>query len=109
MIECYEAVAEEILMLRDAYPIVAFVFIHPRQTSPRVRLPRINYVSHVLRRRHLSQILDAIVKPVAIDVVNLQCRKTPVVPSPHRFMHLDNITFARDNTIKIQIMVFTVS
>ena len=81
MIECFVFVAEVIAVLRDFYPIAVSVFIHPRQSSLCVRLPRATLIQLILRLRHLAQVLDAVVKPVAVDVVNLQRRKPP---SPNR-------------------------
>ena len=99
MIECHVAVAEEIAMLRNFYPIAASVFIHSRQTSVGVSLPRINHVPHVLASADLAQVLDAVVHAVAVDVVYLQRRKPPMVPSPNGPMHPDYCTPATEINI----------
>ena len=109
MIECLEPVAEIIVVLRDAYPIAASMFIHPRQSRLRVWLPRINHVPHVLRLRHFAQVPDVVVEAVAVDVIYLQRRKPPVVPSPDYFVHLELTIFARGTKVHIQITVFTIS
>ena len=109
MIESLEPVAEMIVVLRDFYLIAASIFIHPWQSSVGVRLPRINHVPHVLRLRHLTQVLDAVVESFAVDVIYLQRRKPPVVPSPDYFVHLELTIFARGTKVHIQITVFTIS
>ena len=86
MVECLEPVAEVIVVLRDFYSIAASVFIHPRQSRPCIRFPRINHVPHVLRLRHLTQVPDVVVEPVAVDVIYLQRRETAVVPCPDDVM-----------------------
>ena len=96
MIECHVAVAEEIDMLRDFYPIAASVFIHSRQTSVGVSLPRINHVPHVFRLIDLAQVLDVVVKPIPVDMVNLHRRKPPVVPSPDNVVRVEIIFTAID-------------
>ena len=69
MVECLEPVAEVIVVLRDFYSIAASVFIHPRQSRPCIRFPRIQRIHLVLRRADLSQVPDVVVKAVAVDVV----------------------------------------
>ena len=109
MVECNEFVAEMIVVLRDFYSIATSVFIHPRQSRPCIRFPRINHVPHVLRLRHLTQVPDVVVEAVAVDVIYLQRGQTPVVPSPHRLMHEDYMTLATDSKIHIQITVSAIS
>ena len=82
MIERLKPVAEVIGVLRDFYSIATSVFIHPRQSSVNVRLPRLNHVPQVFRLIDLAQVLDVVVKPIPVDMVNLHRRKPPVVPSP---------------------------
>ena len=96
MVECNEFVAEVIAVLRDFYSIAASVFIHPRQSRPCIRFPRINHVPHVLRLRHLTQVLDAVVESFAVDVIYLQRRKPPVVPSPDNVVRVEIIFTAID-------------
>ena len=69
MVECYEFVAEVIGVIHDFYLIAVSVFIHPWQACILIRLPRISHVPHVLRRRHLAQVPNAVVEAIAIDVV----------------------------------------
>ena len=109
MVESLERVVEVIEFLCDFYPITVSIFIHSRQTRPCIRFPRINHVPHVLRLRHLTQVPDVVVEPVAVDVIYLQRRKTPVVPSPDYFVHLELTIFARGTKVHIQITVFTIS
>ena len=109
MVECHVFVAEVIAVLRDSYSIAASVFIHPRQSSVGVRLPRIKPISHVFRLIDLAQVLDVVVKPIPVDMVNLHRRKPPVVPSPDYFVHLELTIFARGTKVHIQITVFTIS
>ena len=108
MIECLKPVAEEISFLRDYYSIATSVFIHPRQSRPCVRLPRINHVPQVFRLIDLAQVLDVVVKPIPVDMVNLHRRKTAVVPSPNDVVHLNKITFSRDTKMHIQITIFAI-
>ena len=82
MVKRQVAVAEVITFLRDFYPIAASVFIHPRQTSVGVRLPRINHVHHILRLADLAKVLDFIIRRVEIYMVYLHRWKTAVMPSP---------------------------
>ena len=109
MIERLKPVAEIIVVMRDFYSIATSVFIHPRQSSVGVRLPRINHVPHVLRRADLAQVFDAVVEASPVDMVNLHRRKPPVVPSPDYFVHLELTIFARGTKVHIQITVFTIS
>ena len=109
MIERLKPVAEIIVVMRDFYSIATSVFIHPRQSSVGVRLPPINHVPHVLRLRHFAQVPDVVVEAVAVDVIYLQRRKPPVVPSPDYFVHLELTIFARGTKVHIQITVFTIS
>ena len=96
MIECLEPVAEMIVVLPDEYSIAASIVIHSWQSGLRVGLPRMNHVPHVLRLRHLTQVLDAVVESFAVDVVNLQRRKPPVVPSPDNVVRVEIIFTAID-------------
>ena len=96
MIERLEPVAEMIVVLPDDYLIAASMIIHSWQSGLRVWLPRINHVPHVLRRRHLPQVLDVVVKPVAVDVVYLKRWKTAVVPSPDNVVRVEIIFTAID-------------
>ena len=96
MIERLEPVAEVIVVLPDEYLIAAFAYAHSRQSGLRVGLPRMNHVPHVLRRRYLAQVLDVVVKPVAVDMVNLQRWKPPVVPSPDNVVRVEIIFTAID-------------
>jgi len=108
MIECNVLVAEEIFMLRKACLIAAFAYIHPWQSCLCVWLPRINPVPQVFRLIDLAQVLDAVVAAVAVDVVYLQRRKPPVVPSPDYFVHLELTIFSRDTKMHIQITIFAI-
>ena len=96
MIECNVLVAEEIFMLRKACLIAAFAYIHPWQSCLCVWLPRINPVPQVFRLIDLAQVLDAVVAAVAVDVVYLQRRKPPVVPSPDNVVRVEIIFTAID-------------
>ena len=109
MIERLEPVAEIIAVLRDEYLIATSVFIHPRQSSVGVRLPTVKPIHVVLRLRHFAQVPDVVVEAVAVDVIYLQRRKPPVVPSPDYFVHLELTIFARGTKVHIQITVFTIS
>ena len=96
MIESLEPVAEMIVVLRDFYLIAVSMFTDPRQSSVNVRLPRINHVPHVLRRADFAQVPDVVVKPVAVDMVNLHRWKPPVVPSPDNVVRVEIIFTAID-------------
>ena len=109
MVERYVLVAEMIFVSRDFYLIAASVFIHPRQSSVNVRLPRINHVPHVLRLRYLPQVLDVVVEAVAVDMVYLHRRETPVVPCPNGAVHEESITFAKGIKIYIHITAYAIS
>ena len=97
MIECHVAVAEVIVMMRNFYPIAAIAIIHPRQSRLRVGLPLTMLIPLIFTRRHLAQVLDAVVHAVAVDVVYLQRRETAVVPSPYSMMHEEIIFTAIDS------------
>ena len=109
MVKCHVAVAEVIVFLPDAYLIAASVFIDPRQTCMRVRLPRINHVPHVLRLHHLAQIPDSVIRRVEVYVVQLHRGKMPVMPSPDGTVKPELITLAIDVKFHIQITAFTIS
>ena len=87
VVECLVFVAEMIVVLPDEYSIAVSIFIHPWQTGVRVRLPRMNHVPHVLRLRHLAQILNFIIRRVEVYVVQLHRGKMPVMPSPDGTVH----------------------
>ena len=55
---------------------------NPRQTRVHVWLPDMQHVQLVLTATHLSQVLDAIVLRVAIDMVELHRGEMSVVPNP---------------------------
>ena len=82
MVERLVIVAEEIAVLCEFYSITVSVFIHPRQSRLRVRLPRIQRIHLVLASADFAQVPDVVVKAVAVDVVYLHRGKMPVVPSP---------------------------
>ena len=83
-------------MSRDFYLIAAFAYAHSRQSSVGVRFPRAMLVSHVFRLRYLPQVLDAVVEAVAVDMVYLHRRETPVVPSPDDMVREEIIFTAID-------------
>ena len=87
MVKCLVFVAEVIVALPDEYSIAASMIIHSWQSGLRVGLPRMNHVPHVLRRRHLAQILNFIIRRVEVYVVQLHCGKMPVMPSPDGTVH----------------------
>ena len=58
------------------------MFLHPRQSRFRVRLPRINHVHLVFTITHFAQILDSIIVLVTVNVVYLLFRKTAFANSP---------------------------
>ena len=87
MVERLEPVAEVIVVLPDEYSIAASMIIHSRQSGLCVWLPRMNHVPHVLRRRHLAQILNFIIRRVEVYVVQLHRGKMPVMPSPDGTVH----------------------
>ena len=92
MVECLVFVAEMIAVMPDDNLIAVSMFIHPRQSGVCVWLPRVKCILLILASAHFSQVFDAVVKSVAVDVVNLQCRKTAVMPSPDCMMQ-ENIIF----------------
>jgi hypothetical protein len=57
------------------------------------------HVQLVLTATHFPQVLDAIVGLIAIDMVELPIRKTPVVPSPDSPMHPDYCASAKEINI----------
>ena len=61
-----------------------------RQSCVPVRPPVMKHVQHVLTATHFSQVLDAVVRRVVIDMVELPIRKTTIVPSPDCPMHPDD-------------------
>ena len=82
MIERQIAVAEVIAVLPDFNSIAATVFIHPRKSCLRVRLPRIYHVHLVFTAAYLAQILDSIIVLVTVNVVYLLLRKTAFANRP---------------------------
>ena len=102
-------VTEIIAVWPDYYPIAIMVFPHPWQSSIFIRFPRMKLVHLVLAFADFAQIFDVIVKPIAVDVVNLHRRKPPVVPSPDYDVHLEFTMSATDIKIHKQISVFTIS
>ena len=109
MIERLEPVTEEIAFLRDFYLIAASMIIHSWQSGLRVGLPRMNHVPHVLRLRHLAQVLNSIIRRVEVYVVQLHRGKMPVMPSPDGTVKPELITLAIDVKFHIQITAFTIS
>ena len=109
MIECLKPVAEMIVVLRDFYLIAAFAYAHSRQAGILIRLPLTMLIPHVFRLADFAQVPDAVVKSVAVDVVNLQCRKTAVVPCPNGAVHEESITFAKGIKIYIHITAYAIS
>ena len=87
MIERLVFVAEVIGVMRDINLIAASMFIHSRQSSICVRLPTVESIHVVLRLADLAQVPDVVVETVTVDVVNLQRRKTAVVPCPNGAVH----------------------
>ena len=109
MAKCLVFVAEVILAMPDFYLIAIMVYTHSRQTCICVRFPRIERILLILASADFAQIFDVIVKPIAVDVVNLHRRKPPVVPSPDYDVHLEFTMSATDIKIHKQISVFTIS
>ena len=110
MIERLVFVAEVIGVIRNDYLIAAFLYFpHPRQSRLRVRFPLTMLISLILRLRYLPQVPDAVVEAVAVDVVNLQCRKTAVVPCPNGAVHEESITFSKGIKINIHITAYAIS
>ena len=102
-------VTEIIAVWPDYYPTATSIFIHPRQARIFIRFPRIERIHVILAFADFAQIFDVIVKPIAVDVVNLHRRKPPVVPSPDYDVHLEFTMSATDIKIHKQISVFTIS
>ena len=96
MIESLEPVAEMIVVLRDFYLIAVSMFTDPRQSGICVRLPTVESIHVVLRLADLAQVPDVVVKPVAVDMVNLHRWKPPVVPSPDNVVRVEIIFTAID-------------
>ena len=109
MVECNEFVAEEISFLRDFYLIAVSMFTDPRQSRLRVQLPLTILIPLILRLRYLPQVPDAVVEAVAVDMIYLQRRKPPVVPSPDGDMHSDTHTLVIDAKTHIHITVYAIS
>ena len=109
MIERLEPVAEVIVVLPDEYLIAAFAYAHSRQAGILIRLPLTMLIPHVFRLADFTQVLDAVVEAVAIDMVYLHRGQTPVVPCPDYAMHEDMMTLAIDVSTHQQITMFTVS
>ena len=109
MIERLVFVAEMIVVLPDEYSIAASMIIHSWQSGVCVGLPRMNHVPHVLRLRHLAQILNSIIRRVEVYVVQLHRGKMPVMPSPDGTVKPELITLAIDVKFHIQITAFTIS
>ena len=96
MVERHEPVAEMIFVSRDFY-LIAFTFRpYTWKTRPCVRLPLTMLIPLILRLRYLPQVLDVVVKPVAVDMVNLHRWKPPVVPSPDNVVRVEIIFTAID-------------
>ena len=109
MVERLEPVVEVIVVLPDEYSIAASMIIHSRQSRPRVRLPLTILIPLILRLRYLPQVPDAVVEAVAVDMIYLQRRKPPVVPSPDGDMHSDTHTLVIDAKTHIHITVYAIS
>ena len=89
MIERQIAVAEVIAIRRDSYPKAAIVFIHPRQSRFRVRLPRINHVHPVFTRTHFAQVLNTVILLIAVNVVKRLRWPTAFAYCPNSMMQIN--------------------
>ena len=87
MVERQIAVAEVIVVLPDFNPIAASVFIHPRKSCLRIRLPRVEHIHVVLTAAYLAQILDSIIVLIAVDMVNLLLRPATFTNRPDGMVH----------------------
>ena len=74
MVERHVFIAEVITIRRHYYLKTALRFIHPRKSSPRVRLPWVNHVHLVFTIAHFTQILNTVILLIAVNVVNLLFR-----------------------------------
>ena len=107
MVKRQIAVAEVILIRSDFNLIAALLFIHPRKSSPRVRLPRINHVHPVFTRAHFAQILNTIILLIAVNVVNLLFRPATFTDSPDGMVQMNMDLFLAYLTINGQVALFT--
>ena len=87
MVERQIAVAEVIVVLPDFNPKAASVFIHPRKSCLRIRLPWVKHVHVVLRLTYLAQVLNTVILLIAVDVVNLLLRPATFTDRPDGMVH----------------------
>ena len=89
MIERYVFVSEVIEIRRDFYLIAASMFIHSRQTSLCVRLPRIKRVHLVFTSAYLAQVLNAIILLITVDMVKLLLRPATFADRPNGMVKMN--------------------
>ena len=83
MVKRHVFVAEVIEIRRDFYLIAASMFIHSRQTSLCVRLPRIKRVHLVFTAGHFAQVLNTVIVLIAVNVVYLLLRPATFTNRPN--------------------------
>ena len=77
------------------YSKTSMIKCHPRQPRFRIRLPRVQHILTVLTAAHFPQVLNAVVGPVAVDVVNLLRRKATLADRPDSMVQKNiNLSFA---------------
>ena len=82
MVERQIAVVEVILIRCHYYLKTALRFIHPRKSSPRIRLPWVNHVHLVFTIAHFTQILNTVILLIAVNMVKWLLRKTTITDRP---------------------------
>ena len=77
------------------YYKTSMIRCHPRQPRHSIRTPLVQHIQTVLTAAHLPQVLNAVVGPIAVDVVNLLRRKATLADRPDSMVQKNiNLSFA---------------
>ena len=82
MAKCLVFVTEGIVVWPNYYPTATTVFPHSWQSSIFIRFPRIERIPLVLASADFAQVLYSVVALVAVDVVYLLRRPSPLADRP---------------------------
>ena len=103
MVERQIAVAEVIFSLPDFNPIAASVFKHPRQPRFGIRFPWVEHVHPVFTRAHFTQILNAVILLIAVDMIKLLLRPATFTNRPDSMVQSNMNTSLVYLAVNIQI------
>ena len=103
MVERHVFIAEVITIRRHYYLKTALRFIHPRKSSPRVRLPWVNHVHLVFTIAHFTQILNTVIFLIAVNMVKWLLRKTTIADRPNGMVQSNMNTSLVYLAVNIQV------